>query len=79
MVQLRSHLHTIKGKSTYDERVTLGREDLNRVYSDRLSLDAIGLDDGEVVVVDAEDVVRVARQRDEPEAVAIQTLSAFAN
>ena len=57
----------------------MSREDLDGVNKLRLGVDAIGLDDGEVVVVDAEDVVRVARQRDESEAVAIQTLSAFAN
>ena len=35
-----------------------------------LGADAIGLNDGQVVVVDAEDEVRLARQGDEPEAVA---------
>ena len=78
MLQLKLRKY-VGRRGTYDERVTLGSEDLDRVDGDWLRLDTIGLDDGEVVVVDAEDVVRVARQRDEPEAVAIQPLSAFAN
>ena len=56
--------------ATYDKGVTLASEDLEGVDTVGLGADAIGLNDGQVVVVDAEDEVRLARQGDEPEAVA---------
>ena len=48
--------------TTYDKGVTLASEDLEGVDTVRLGADAVGLNDGQVVIVDAEDEVRVARQ-----------------
>lgn len=55
---------------TYHEGVALCSEDLDRVDKERLAVDTVDLDDGQVVTVDAERVVRVARDRNEAEAVA---------
>lgn len=62
--------------STYHEGVTLSRENLNGVGGDGLCLDTVRLDDGEVMAIDAEHVVGVARQRYQAEAVAINRRSA---
>ena len=58
-----------QARNTYHERVPLSRENLDGVHRDRLRLNPVRLDDGQVMAVDAEDVVRVARQRDKAEAV----------
>lgn len=55
---------------TYDEGVALCSEDLDRIDKERLAVDTVDLDDGQVVPIDAERVVRVARDRNETEAVA---------
>ena len=55
---------------TYDERVPHAGEDLKRVDLARLNIDRIGLNDGHRVTLDLERVVRVARNRDEADAVA---------
>ena len=51
----------VKVMYTYDERVALSDENLDAVYLQRLGVDGVGLDDRHRVVVDAEHVVRVAR------------------
>ena len=66
-----------QARNTYHERVPLSRENLDGVHRDRLRLNPVRLDDGQVMAVDAEDVVRVARQRDKAEAVPKEKVSAY--
>ena len=47
-------------RRTHHKRITLSGEDLDSIDGDGVSLDAIGLDDGQLVAVDAEGVGRVA-------------------
>ena len=59
---------------THDERVPLCHEDLQRIRDHGVHVLTVGLDDRHVVSVDAEDVVRVAGQVDESEAVAVRCM-----
>lgn len=54
---------------TYHEGITLTGEDLDRVNGQRLCVDAIDFDDGHGVVIDRENVVRVAGDRDQTESI----------
>ena len=54
---------------TYNKRVPLCCEDLQRVDGVWLAANRVGFDDCHVMVVNAKDVERVARQGHEPEAV----------
>ena len=54
---------------TYNKRVTLGREDLDAVNREGLSIHGICLDDGHCVVIDTEGVVRVAGDRNQAEPI----------
>ena len=55
---------------TYNKRVPLSWEDLQRVNTLWLGADRVSHDDCHIVVVDAKDVRRVARHGHKPEAVA---------
>ena len=66
-----------QARNTYHERIPLSRENLDGIHGDGLRLNPVRLDDGEVMAVDAEDVVRVARQRDKAEAVPKEKVSAY--
>ena len=57
-------------EETYDERVPLASVDLDGVDGVRLGVDRVGLDDGQIVVVDAEHVIGIAGHGYEAEAVA---------
>ena len=59
---------------THHKRVPLGYENLEFVDDQRLGVLAVGLDDGHRVPSDREVVVRVARNVDQPEAVAIDAM-----
>ena len=63
----------VRVMDTYNERVTLSDEDLDAVHLQRLGVDGVGLNDGHRVVVDAEHVVRVARDGHETEPVPEET------
>ena len=54
---------------TYHEGITLSGEDLDRVNGQCLCVDAIDFDDGHGMVIDGENVVRVAGDRDQTESI----------
>ena len=54
-----------------DERVPLPGEDGERIDNNGLVVDAVSFNDSHVVTIDGERVVRVARNRDEADAVAL--------
>ncbi len=56
---------------TYDEGISLTSVDMNRIDGHRLVADRVRLDDRHVVLVDREDEVRVARERDKAETVTL--------
>jgi hypothetical protein len=53
-----------------DEGVPLAGKDLDLVYDVRLSVDAVDLDDGQLVAIDREREVRVAGKRNKANAIA---------
>lgn len=55
---------------TYDERVSLSSEDLDRVNTERLTVDTVDFDDSEVMVIDGENPIGVTRDGDQTETVA---------
>jgi hypothetical protein len=55
--------------------LTLTCKDLNLVHGKLLSVCAISLDDGHVVLVDREHIVWIAGQRDNPKAIAEDDIS----
>ena len=55
---------------TYHEGIALTGEDLDRVNGQCLCVDAIDFDDGHGMVIDGENVVRVAGDGDQTETVA---------
>lgn len=63
--------HAKRQEFTYDERVALTREDLDGVHYQRLVTDRVGLDDRHIVPVNREREVRVARNGNKAEAVAL--------
>ena len=62
------------GNITYNDGVALAGEDLNGVDFESLGVHTVNLNNGEVVVIDREGEVGVARHRDKTEAVAIQNM-----
>ena len=54
---------------TYHEGITLSGEDLDRVNGQCLCVDAIDFDDGHGMVIDGENVVGVAGDRDQTESI----------
>ncbi len=58
-------------KGTYNERVPLTGENLDRVHGDGFDVDAVDLDNGEVVALNGKDMVGIAREREQAEAVAL--------
>ncbi len=62
---------------TYDERIPLGGEDLDRIDRDRVMVHAVDLDDPHVMVVDGERVVRVARNVDQPHTISVCMLASI--
>ena len=58
-------------RQTYDEGVPLSSENLDLIYSQRLVVDSVDLDNCHIVVVDAELPVGIARNRDKTEPVAM--------
>ena len=55
---------------TYHEGITLSGEDLDRVNGQCLCVDAIDFDYGHGMVIDRENVVRIAGDRDQTESIA---------
>lgn len=63
-----------RGTNTYHERVALGGEDLDLLNGMRLAVDTIHLNNPQVMVVNGEQVVRIASHVDETHAVAANVI-----
>jgi hypothetical protein len=73
-IQVNLHYLNKRMQKTYDTAVPLPREDFKCIDLDRLGQDAIGLDDGAFVALNAEPIRRNGRGVDDPQTV---TFAAF--